>query len=62
MSSNYQVIIREARAQALEEAAVNILTNDPLDFWAMHLPDGLGFQEAMSRWLKAHAAAIRKTR
>lgn len=46
-------------AQTLEDMAEVILTNDPLDFWSQHLPEGLGFQEAMSRWLKAHAAARR---
>ena len=47
------------RAEALEDAAANILTNDPLDYWSQHLPEGLGFQEAMSSWLKAHAKAER---
>ena len=47
------------RAEALEAAAANILTNDPLDYWSQHLPEGLGFQEAMSSWLKAHAKAER---
>ncbi|MFE4229139.1 hypothetical protein ACFRJ8_14765 [Arthrobacter sp. NPDC056886] len=45
------------RAQVLEEMAASVLTNDPLDFWDMHLPEGLGFQEAVSRWLKAYARA-----
>jgi hypothetical protein len=49
---------KAAAAGALRDAAANILTNDPLDYWAGHLPEGLGFQEAMSLWLKAHAAAI----
>jgi hypothetical protein len=51
--------LREAKAQALEDAAAAILTNDPLDFWSQHLPEGLGFQSAMSHWLKAHASAVR---
>jgi hypothetical protein len=60
MSANFEAIIREAKAVALEEAAAAIVTNDPLDFWNFHLPEGLGFQEAMSHWLKAHAKAARK--
>jgi hypothetical protein len=52
-------LVADARAEALEEAAANIITNDPLDYWNGHLPEGLGFQEAMSRWLKAHAKAKR---
>ncbi len=45
------------RAQVLEEMAEQVLTNDPLDFWAMHAREGAGYQEAMSFWLKAHARA-----
>jgi hypothetical protein len=59
VTQSIDAMIREAQAVALEEAATNILTNDPLDYWAGHLPEGLGFQEAMSLWLKAHAAAAR---
>ena len=47
------------RAAALERMADAVLTNDPLDYWSQHLPEGLGFQEAMSSWLKAHAKADR---
>ncbi|WP_457948288.1 hypothetical protein ACTAQI_20260 [Pseudarthrobacter sp. alpha12b] len=53
--------VKEAKAEALRDAAANILTNDPLDYWNGHLPEGLGFQEAMSHWLKAHAKAILAT-
>ena len=52
-------LVADAKREALEEAAANILTNDPLDYWAGHLPEGLGWQEAMSRWLRARAAAVR---
>jgi len=50
--------VQETRAQALRDAADKILTNDPLDYWDQHLPDGLGWQDAMSRWLEAHAKAV----
>lgn len=51
-------LIAAPQAEALREAAGRILTNDPLDYWSQHLPEGLGFQEAMASWLRAHAAAM----
>jgi hypothetical protein len=58
LARKQQAAINAAKAEALRDAARAITTNDPLDFWAQHLPDGLGWQEAVSRWLVAHAAAL----
>lgn len=57
LSAAYPLMEAQAKAEALEGMADAILTNDPLDYWAGHLPEGLGFQEAMSLWLRAHAPA-----
>lgn len=57
-ATDYANQIAQAKAEALAEVAESMLTNDPLDYWSQHLPEGLGFQEAMSKWLLATAATI----
>jgi hypothetical protein len=58
LARKQQAVIDAVKAGALREAARGITTNDPLDYWSQHLPEGLGWQEAASRWLMAHAAAL----